>query len=83
MSAIHSATAGGLVRELVEAVMAEARAWTDIAVSQSAGIHPNDSATAAKFAIGDLMADLNDHLGIALSIVLATFGITAEGQVQP
>lgn len=78
MSAIHSATAGSLTRELVEAVLAEARAWTDVAVSQAAGSDAHKAAV--KFAIGDLLTDLSDHLGIALSIVLATYGIDADGQ---
>lgn len=79
MAEIHSATAGALTRELVEATRLEIAKWADIACSQAAGIHPNNSEAAARFAIGDLTADLTDHLGIELSIVLATYGITAGG----
>jgi hypothetical protein len=76
---IHFATAGDLTRELVEAVVDEIGKWQDIAISQAAGIHPTDSTAAARFAIADLTADLSDHLGISLSIVLAAYGITAGG----
>jgi hypothetical protein len=80
MAEIHSATAGELTRELVEAVADEIAKWSDIACSQAAGVHPNDSEAAARFAIADLTADLRDHLGIGVSIVLATYGITARGR---
>ena len=80
MAEIHSATAGDLTRELVEAVADEISKLADIACSQASGIHPTDSEAAARFAIADLAADLRDHLGISLSIVLATYGITAEGR---
>ena len=80
MAEIHSATAGGLTRELVEAVVDEIGKWQDIAISQAAGIHPTESTAAARFAIADLTADLRDHLGISLSIVLSTYCITAEGR---
>lgn len=79
MSAIHSATAGPLTNDLVGVVMECARKWQDVAVSQAAGIHPDDSAAAARFAIGDLLADMTDHLGIAITITLATYGITSSG----
>ncbi len=81
MAEIHSATAGDLTRELVEAVRVEIGKWESIAVSQAAGIHPTDPEAAARFAISDLTADLVDHLGIELSIVLATYGITADGRL--
>jgi hypothetical protein len=79
---IHSATSGDLVRELVAAVHDEIGKWQDIACTQAAGIHPNDSLAAAQFAIGDLTADLLDHLGISLSIVLASYSITAGGEAH-
>lgn len=79
MSGVHAATAGALVRELVDAVVREVDRWADVAVRQAGGIHPTDGAEAARFAVSDVKADLDDHLGIALSIVLASYGITADG----
>lgn len=81
MAEIHSATSGTLVRELVQAVRAEAGQWADHAVAQAAGINPTSPTDAARFAIEHLLTDLDDHLGIALSVVLATCGIDASGEV--
>lgn len=79
MAIIHSATAGALTDDIVGVVIECARHWQDIAVSQAAGIHAYDSAAAARFAINDLLADLTDHLGVAVTVTLATHGITADG----
>lgn len=79
MAEIHVATSGTLVRELVSAVRAEAAKWKDIAVSQAAGIYTESASGAAGYAIEHLLSDLDDHLGIQLSVVLASFNITAEG----
>lgn len=79
MAEIHAATSGDLVRELVEAVRAEAEVWTGDAVSQAGGIYTGSARAAARFAIEHLLSDLDDHLGIRLAVILATYKITADG----
>lgn len=80
MSGVHAATSGALTRELRDAVLAEFDEWAPFEVSQAA--HFSDAATGARNAVGGVRAELMDHLQIRLAATLATFGISADGEVQ-
>lgn len=77
MSAIHRATSSPLVKELVAAAVQRIRSMETYAVSQGAGLHPSDPASAAATAVYELWTDLDDNLQIDIAVVLAAWGIGA------
>lgn len=81
MTELHTATSGSLVREIVKDVLAEFDTWAPTAITQAAGIG-RDKAEAAKYALGDVRLNVDDHLCIRLALTLATFGITPEGRPE-
>lgn len=80
MGEIHVAASGDLVRELVADVLAEFDDWAKGAPSQAASIIPGNPEEAARFALGEVRDQLQDHLQIRLSLTLASYGISAKGE---
>lgn len=75
MAAIHSATSGPLVTDLVAAVLEEFDEWTEHVASQAASLHPSAPYGAARSALMDMRSELMDHAQIRLSIALAAHGV--------
>lgn len=76
MAEIHTATSGALTRALVDAVAEFVEDRGAVTARQSATFDG-----AAKLSLGEILADIRDDLAVDLAVVLATFGVTADGEV--
>lgn len=77
MTALHAATNGPLVKELVSDVLAEFDTWAAHAPNQAAGVYPHDPHGAAVSALYDVRTEISEHLQIRLALTLAAHGINA------
>jgi hypothetical protein len=77
---LHVATSGDLTRELVKATTDSIREYANLHAIRQAAFIATDKESAAKHAVCDVVEHLDDHLQVAIATVLATFGITTDGE---
>ncbi len=75
MSEEHVATSGPKANEIVQVVLEEFDRWAKHAPSQAAGVVPNDSEGAARFALQDVRGELADHLVIPVGVTIASWAV--------
>jgi hypothetical protein len=69
MTAQHAATSTPLIREILDDVRAETYHWLDLHYPSQVGPE--------RYAVLNIMEELDDHLQIRLAATLASHGITA------